>query len=374
MVPTALSLVLLSTPAHAGKCDAIIKRADTVAPEALPQVFGAAIACDHKEAEGSFPRFMTRATDSDILVQLSLVAIDADVWNPVWTMPGKISDYNMRDVIAGDVGAACTSHPKVIQFLEGAYFGLRGLDFKQWSNAFSSCDSPDIDGWLQAQLETPPKGAYDEKFDMLMGLYVRRKGPQSIEVLKKTAIAAADGGPYDSVLMQMDEAVAPKLGAEITDENRAVLEAALVEIAENVKPQQAKAVAERLVAAGADASAAHLLPSVFPDRQQDGGFVWGGVSIERGDCKGVKTAIVHAAEIYEPGKRWVVTPDQVTQLRALKPSLKKCTVEDGDWPVIVSPEPLKAGALDAWARQVGSDYAGQGYQVEVKSEKGITLD
>lgn len=369
----ALSLALLSPAAHAGKCDALIKKADTVSPEALPAAFAAAAACSSDEAGASYTRFMTRATDSDILVQLSLAAIDADIWNPVWTMPTKISDYATRDLITGQVGAACADHPKVVTFLQGAYMGLRAVDFQQWDDAFSDCGSPELDGWLEAQLKTPPSGSYDEKFDLLMGIYVSRKGPGALPALKDAAIAAHQEGPFDAILMKMDESVAPKLGASISPENQSSIEAALVAIAQKVSPDKARAVADRLVAAGAEASAARLLPVVFPDRIQGGSFRWGGLSVERADCKGVKTAVMHTAEITEPGKRWIVTDEAVSGLRTFKPKLKKCTVEEGEWPVVISPEPLVPGGLDAWARSVGAEWAGQGYTVELKGEAGITL-
>ena len=127
------------------------------------------------------------------------------------------------------------------------------------------------------------------------------------------------------------------------------------------------------MAAGAESAAARLLPVVFPDRVQGGNFRWGGVAIERADCKGEKMAVLHAAEITEPGKRWIVTDEAMPGLRAAKPKLKKCTVEEGEWPVVLSPEPLVPGGLDAWARSVGAEWAGQGYTVEVKTEAGFSL-
>lgn len=373
LVTTALSMALLASPAQAGKCDYLIKRADTVAPSALAKTFTEAARCDSAAAGDNFTRFMTRATDSETLVALSLAAIDADVWNPVWVMPGKISDYNTRDIISSQVGEACGDHPKVVTFLQGAYLGLRSLDFKQWDNAFISCQSPDLAAWFSAKITAPPASSYDEKYEALMDMYIKREGPGALDVLKTAAISATGGGPFESILSKMDESVAPGLGQTMSPENQAALEAALVEIAQASSPTQARSVADRLVAAGAEDSAAQLLPVVYPDRRQGGSFVWGGMSIERGDCKGVKTAVLHIAEISEPGKRWIVTDEAIPDLRAHKPKLKKCTPEDGDWPVVVSPEPLEPGGLEAWARAVGAEWAGQGYAVELKNEKGFAL-
>ncbi|NOY25304.1 MAG: hypothetical protein GXP62_05475 [Oligoflexia bacterium] len=369
----ALPLAVFSGPAHAGRCDYLIKRADTTAPADLARSFQAAADCDADAAGNNFTRFMTRATDADSLVALSLAAIDANIWNPVWVMPSKITDYDARDLITGQIGAACTSHPKVTTFLQGAYLGLRELDFGQWDDAFVACKSPDITQWLDSQLASPPATTYDAKYDQLMAIYVSRLGPAALDGLKRAAIAAAENGPFDAILMKMDEAVAPKLGAPISPDNQEAIEAALEEIAQAVSPEKAHAVADRLVAADAEDAAARLLPVVYPDRQQDGFYIWGGVSVERADCKGTKTAVLHTAKISEPGKRWIVTEEAFPGMRAYKAKLKKCTPEDGDWPVVISPEPLKPGTLDEWARTVGSQWAGQDYQVEIKTEKGFAL-
>ncbi|RME26452.1 MAG: hypothetical protein D6798_06690 [Deltaproteobacteria bacterium] len=369
----AITLLLASPAAHAGRCDALVKRADRLSAAELPAGFQAVIDCDVDEALAAFPRFMTRANDSDALVALSLTAIDGQVWNPVWAMPGKISDYSVRDIITGQIGEACTSHPAVVQFLEGAYGALRGLDFQQWDDAFIACRSPDLDAWMDERIADPPQVTYDEKYDQLMAILVARRGRDALEPLKAAAIAAADGGPFDSILMRMEEAVAPPLGAEMDPQDKAALEAALVDIAQQVGPEQARAVADRLAAAGAEDQAARLLPVVFPDRHDNGVFTWGGVSIERAECKGVKTAVLHVAEITEPGKRWIVNDEVIEPLRSVKPRLKKCTPEPGDWEVVTTPEPVARGEVDDWARKLAGQWMSRGYEVEIRNEPDIVL-
>lgn len=374
LLSTALVIATVLTPAQAGRCDAIFARADRVSPSELPAVLSQAIACDPEEAAKNFTRFMTRATDSDTLVGLSLAAIEGQVWNPVWVMPAKITDYSARDVIAGQIGASCTERPEVVRYLQGAYGALRGLDFQQWDDAFLACEDPALVGWIEEQLQSPPASSYDEKYDLLLGIYVEKKGRDAMAVLQGAAIAAANAGPFDSILMKMDEAVAPSIGGTMPTEDRALLEEALVAIAQQVSPERARSVAERLVAAGSEATAATLLPEVFPDRHEDGVFTWGGFSVERGECKGVKTAVLHVAEITEPGKRWIVTDEVIAPLRAVKPKLKKCTPEEGDWPVITSAEPLVPGTVDEWARVEAGKWMTNGYEVELTSEKPISLD
>lgn len=370
---TALALTL-ATPAHAGACDAIIKKAEKAPLSGLAAVFSEVVACDAEEAAKNFTRFMTRATDSDTLVDLSLAAIDGQVWNPVWVMPGKISDYAVRDVITGQVGASCGEHPEVVRFLQGAYGALRGLDYQQWDDAYLACESAELDAWIEAEVQRPPGSTYDEKYDLLLGIFVEKRGKESMPALQAAAVNAAERGPFESILLKMEESVAPSLGQALAPEDQAKLEEALVAIAQQVGPTQARAVAERLVAAGSESAAARLLPAVYPGRSQGGVFTWGGFSVERADCKGVKTAVLHVAEIQEPGKRWIVTDESLAPLRAVKPKLKKCTPEEGQWPVVTSVEPLEAGTLDQWARKQGAQWVTNGYQVTVQAEKTIVLN
>lgn len=360
-------------PAHAGKCDALVKQADRLSGTELADVFRQVVACDATEAEAAYVRFMTRATDDEALVALSLAAIDGQVWNPVWIMPGKISDYAVRDVIASQVGEVCGEHPRVVGFLEGAYFGLRGLDFQQWDDAFITCRSAELDDWMDQQIASPPASSYDEKYDLLMGIYVARRGREALPGLKDAAVAAAARGPFDAILLKMDEAVAPPLGRQMNAEDQAALQGALVALAQQVSPARARSVADRLVAAGAEDAAAQLLPAVFPDRQDGGAFTWGGIGVERADCKGVKTAVLHAASIHEPGRRWIVTDEVFPALRGAKAVLKKCLPEEGDWPVITSPEPLVPGSFDAWVRTEAGKWMSQGYEVQIQNEKLIVL-
>lgn len=372
MLATLALGLLASSPAQAGKCDSIIRRVDSASGAKVAAVFEQAVKCDKGEATDNFARFMTRATDSDALVALSLVAIDNGIHDPVGKMPGKISDYDVRDAISGQIGASCGEHPGVVTFLKASYYSLRGLDFAQWDDGFLACDSPEIDTFLAEQIGKPPSNSYDEKYDQIMAIWVERKGAGAIPALQTAAIAAAEGGPYDAILMKLEEAVAPDLGQDISPENKAALEGALVEIAKNVGTDQAKAVAEKLYNAGSEDQAAGLMPTIYADRVQGGGLVWGGLSVERGECKGTKTAVLHVFDVKAPAARYSVFDEVQAPLRGVKPKLKKCDAEEGDWPVAVSPEPL-AGSAEDWAREVGVEWANQGYEVDVKTEGALDL-
>ena len=169
---------------------------------------------------------------------------------------------------------------------------------------------------------------FDDKYNALLSVVGTRLKADALPIFTKAAIKAADNGPFDAILMQMESAVQPGIGEPIKPEDKVRLESSLVEIASNVNREKARSVADRLANAGAEAAAASLLPSVYPDRvDEDGGFLYGAASIERATCKGEKTAVLHVARVEEPGSRWIILNDVRAPLRALKPRLGKCDAE-----------------------------------------------
>jgi hypothetical protein len=375
LVPT-LTFLLLASPAHAGKCDYLLRRADTYTGAKLVKAYAEAVRCDKVFAEQSYTRFMSSANDADTLVGLSMAALDANIWNPVWTQLSKIQSYDARDEIADRIGSSCLENERVVSFLQGAYFGLRGIDFQQWDDAFISCEAPGLDTWLTTQIENPPNRIFDEKYNALMTIFVAKLGSGALPSLATSAIKAAAAGPYDAVLMQMDSAVAPELGDDISPENKAALEEALISVAKEVGSEKSRAVADRLATAGAHEAAAALLTSVYPDRvQSSGGFLYGAAAIERADCKGTKTAVIHHAEVNEAGKRWLILDEVKPALRQTKARLAKCTPEEGDWPVATTPEPVHNGKdVDAWLDVLEGQWAAREYTVKMQGEKDINLD
>lgn len=376
MLLALYSLIALTGTASAGSCDALVKKADTVKGGDVAGAYSALIKCDKKVAEDNFIRFMTSAGDASSLVTLSLTAIDAEIWSPVWSMVGKISDYTARDEVASQVGLACMDHPQVVKFLQGAYFGLRDLDFGQWDDAFTTCESPDLLAWMTQQVENPPEKQFDEKFNTVVGVYARRQGAAALPSLTKGAIKAGKAGPFDTMIAAMETSVAPSLGEDMSAETRASLEAAYVSVAQKVGPDKARAVADLLANSGSEATAAQLLGAIYPDRvQSSGGFLYGGASLEAADCKGAKTLVVHYAQVTERGKQWNILSFAEAPLRAMKPKLEKCKPESGDpWATAVTPEPVKdAKAVESWAATLQKQWQDKGYTVTLKEEKPIAL-
>lgn len=373
MLPLLLGLL---PDAAAASCDAHLNRVGGLSAENVAGAFADLVKCDRKAAEANFNRYLERATDSDAVVALFLTAVDAEVWNPVWAALGKISSYEARDEIAGRVGESCAERPKVVSFLQGAYFGLRDIEFKQWDDAYAACPAEPLWTWMDGQIQAPPAKVFDEKFDALMEIYVGHKKADALPALAAGAAkAAANNGPFDAMLQKMGDSVAPSLGGRIDPENQKKLEQAMIDVAKQVPVEKTRAIADQLAMSGSDEAAAQLLPKIYPDRVQGGGsFVYGAAAIEAGDCGGKKQAVIHYALVKEPGKRWNITPALEAPLRGAKPRLgKDCKVTE-PWPVVPSSEPLpSAKDLDAWAEKVAAEREKDGYDVKLQKEKEIGL-
>ncbi len=371
----AFGLLFQASPAEAASCDSLLKKVDSAQGEAIATAFSALAKCDKTVAEDNYGKFMAKATDADSLVALSSASIEADVWNPVWQQLSKIKDYDARDEVAQRVGESCGGSEKVVSFLQGAYFGLRDIDFQQWDDAYVACDAPAMLEWMEKQVATPPNRVFDDKFNALLAVYVQKKRSAALPTLAKAAALAAENGPYDAILIKMDEAVAPSLGEALSTEDQAALESALIEVARAVAPDKARAVADRLANSGSQAAAAKLLPAIYPDRvQSGGGFLYGGAAMEMADCKGTKTAIIHVAEVIEPGRRWLIFQDASGPMRTFKPKLGKCTAEGGEWAVSFTSEPVKSSKeIDPWVESISQGLVEKGYEVKTQSEKGLRL-
>lgn len=368
------ALALAWTPAHAANCDAILGRLGATSADDLPALYSELATCSAPIAESSFNRFLEKATDTDSLVGLAQAAIAKETWKPLWGALGKVTSYDARDEIARRVGESCTAEPKVLSFLQGAYFGLRDIEFQQWDDAFSSCQDDKLWAWMDKRIQTPPDKLFDEKYDALMAIYVRHKRADALPALAAGAVKAAQNGPFDAMLMKMGEAVAPDLGNDPDPADHARLEAALVDLAKQLPPEKARSVANQLANSGSDGAAAKLLGTLYPDRvQASGGFMYGAASVEAADCAGKKTAYIHWAQVTEPGQRWAILKAVEEPLRAAKPKSKGCTV-DTPWPVLHSPEPLaKASDAESWAQSLERDWASKGFDVKLVKEKPVPL-
>jgi hypothetical protein len=371
------ALVAAFAPASAATCDAQVAKVGSLAAADAADAYAALVKCDKKVAENNFKAFLEKATDADAAVALFLVAVDSEVWTPVWGSLSKVTSYEARDEIAQRVGEACTDHPKVVSFLQGAYFGLKDIEFQQWDDGFRACADPALGAWVEKQVAAPPSKQFDEKYNALLDIFVKARHVDALPALTTGAVKAATGnGPFDPMLQKMGESVAPELGGQTSPEDQKKLEEALVSVAKQVPVDKARSVANQLANSGADAAAAGLLPTLFPDRVQGGGgFLYGAVAVEAGECGGKKAATLHYATVSEPGKRWSIVSDLETPMRAGKAKLgKDCTGVESPWPIVYTPEPVKAaGDVDKWLQTIQADWEGKGYAVKAQKEKAFSL-
>jgi len=314
---------------------------------------------------------MKASSEVDTLINLSLTAIRAQAFTPVWKMMDKIPDYSARDEVAEGVGLACSTEPSVITFLQGAYFGLRDIQFQQWDDAFVVCESPSFDTWLQERVSDPPASSYNDKYNTVVTIYVKRKGADSLAALERAAIeAATKGGPFNTIIEFMSDSIQTRgRRKQEGGESQQKLETSLINVAGSVGPQQAALVADRLYNTGSEAAAATLLPRVYPDRvQSDDQMLYGAAAIEF--CE--KQVVIHFASVREPAKRWSILTDIEEPMRAFKPRLK-CSPSD-PWPVLATAQPIsETTEITTWVDTLLTQWSDKGFTVKSKSEKEITL-
>jgi hypothetical protein len=367
------SLLLPLATAEAASCDKQVSAVRSAPSEGVAAAWGALAKCDKATAEASFNDALVRATDGDSLSSLAFVAIEGEMWKPMWGALGKISDYSARDEVARAVGSACGERPQVVTYLEGAYSGLRDIEFQQWDDAFVACEDASLTTWMETQIKSPPKKKFDEKFVNLMAIYVKKRGIDALPILTEGAVAASADGPFDAILFKMGEATQPSMGAQISPESQARFEAAMVEVASKVDKEKAMAVASQLANNGSEAAAARLLPVLYGDVASGGVYTYGGAAVEAGDCSGKKQATIHYTSVSEPGTRWTILKDLEPLMRASKAKMKGCTMEE-PWPVMHTPAPVKGNsAVDEWVKEVQEDWEGRGYAVKLQKEKPVTL-
>ena len=368
-----IAATLLTVPSFASaSCESLAKSAASVSGDAVARTYTKLVACDRTMAEDRFDDFMRASKDLGTLTALSLAAIDNGVYGPVWGMLEKVPDLGMRDEVAKAVGLSCAEHPEVVGFLKGAHSQLRDRQFNMWTYAFRGCESAELDSWLGQIVSQPPSVAYDDKYNTVSEALVKRQKAAALPMLAVAAKAAGqNGGPFTTILDRMNEAVRPDtFGADIAPEDREALEAALVDVAKSLSPEQAAQVADRLFQAGAEQAAASLLPTIYADRVQGKGTLTYGVAAVE-SCE--KEAVVHFAAVTEPSKRWNIVADVTPMALQFKPRLK-CAA-DGEWPVMTTPEPVSSkGDISEWVQTLAADWEGKGLEVKVKEEKGFSLE
>ena len=367
-----LALAVASPPAAlAGSCDRHVARADTATGEALLEAFRDLAACSTEEAEAAFPTFLRSAGEVDAVIALSLEAIEAQIYPAVWGMLDAIRDYGQRSTITRGIGAACEDTPEVVQFLQAAYFAVRGIQFRQWEGALRACESEALLDWTRSVVAKPPTSSYDEKYSAMMATLVRHTGADALPALQRAAIEAAHrGGPFTAIIESMEQAVRPRaLGEEMSDEDRERLQAAFVSVAGEVGPEQAARVADRLYNIGSHEAAASLLPRVYPERvQSDGTLLYGAASVEA--CDG--QAILHYAVVREPGSRWSILSDIEEPLQGFRSRLR-CDAEQ-PWPVLATSEPVPSPSeVEDWADRMAEEWETEDRSVRTRRERPITL-
>jgi hypothetical protein len=361
---------LFAPAAHAqSACEKMVTDGLKKQDAALVASYRSLLGCDKAVAERVFVDYMKATGDVQTLIDLSLSAISADAYAAVWPMLDKVP-YAVRDQVASGIGAACVDEPKLLPFLQGAYFSLKGVDFDNWKPALVACQAAPMSAWLEETIRKVPEKTYDDKYTAVMAAYSKRQQAAALPLLTEAATTAGKGtGPFQQLVDTMESSVRPDGYGEPSAEDKSALESALMSVAATATPEHAMIVAEKLYNLELPQSAASLLVRVYPDKvQANGSLMYGVAAIE--SCDG--EAQVHFAEVIEPGKRWTVLQDLEAPARAWKPKLKCSAAEP--WPVIPTAAPIgSASELTAFVDDLVKQWTEKGLEVKTREEKAITL-
>ena len=368
-----LALLLVAPGLAHAACDAEVAAGKTAEGDALVGAFKTAVKCDPKVAESSFDAFWA-GKDADSVAAVALAAIDAKLYNPVWSMMDKIPSYDQRDIVAGKIGLACDKHAEVVPFVKGGYFALLDRQFAPWDDALVACPADEMTKWLEGLALKPPASAYDDKYSTIVTAYVKRTHGAALPVLERASIEAANhGGPFGMLIEKMVASIEPAdIDQTTTPQDRVKLVDSLVKVANEVGPEQAALIADRLFTDGATEAAASLLPRVYPNRVlDDGRLLYGLAAVETCD----KSVVLHWASVTEPAKRWSILDDVVVPAREFKPKTKCIPDASTPWDVITTGEPVATEAeIATWLDGVSKSWTAKGSTVVMKPEKAIILN
>lgn len=370
----ALSIALLITianPVFAADCNKLAASGLTQSHDKAVKTYQSLLACNKSIAEANFNSYIKVSGDIENLISLAISAIDAEAFNPVWTMLDAVPYANREDVAYG-IGEHCATNPKLAPFLQGAYYALHGVGFSQWETALVNCDNDTVSDWVTATVSSPPNTSFNPKYETMANVVVKRQGADGLTTLENAAIASSkNGGPFSLLLGKMEAAVKPaEYGADLSTEDRIKLNEALSRVAKQVTPEQAGAVADRLFNSGSEEAAASLLSTVYSEQiQDDGTLLYGIAAIEQCDGR----AMVHWTTLSDPAKRWSILSSADSSAANFSSKLK--CIAPQPWPVVATPQPLTTKAeVEAWVVDISTPWEEKGNKVKQKKEKAIVLE
>ena len=370
----ALSIALLITmtnPVYAADCNKLAAQGLTQSRDQAVATYQRLLTCNKSIAEANFNNYIKVSGDLDNLIALAISAIDADAFNPVWKMLDAVPYENREDVAYG-IGEYCATNAKLAPFLQGAYYALHGVGFSQWETALVNCDNDTVSDWVNTTVSAPPDTSFNPKYETMANVVVKRQGAEGLPTLENAAVAASkNGGPFSLLLGKMEDAVKPaEYGADLSPEDRKLLNDSLSRVAKQVTPEQAGAVADRLFNSGSEEAAAGLLSTVYAEKvQEDGTLLYGVAAIEQCDGR----AIVHWTTLSDPAKRWSILPAADSSAANFSAKLK--CVAPQPWPVVATPQPMSTkDDIEAWVEEISTPWEEKGNKVKQKKEKAIVLE
>lgn len=340
-------------------CDKELKALSAAEGPAVAGAFKTLAGCDAKAAGEAFAVAVKRTGDVESLAGLVRTAIDAGLTEQAHGALELVPDFPAREETARLIGGWCEEDAAIASFLTGLHDATKDRLFIGWSGALRTCRAPQLTERLEALAAAPPGQAFDDRYATVVDLYATKHKSAALGTLEKAAVAAAKGGPFSAIIDAMVKSVTPEgIGGKPSDADKASLVAALMRVSDNLEPDAVREITGALVGLGDTESAGKLLPKMYPDRLNDGVFLYGFASIERCNDK----AMVHYVTIEDHGMHWSIDRAIEGKLPAFKHKLK-CEAAPTTQ---VTPDPVeKSGDVAAWAESLAEGAKVKGYKTVV---------
>lgn len=365
-----LCLLTVAPPAQGASCSYLVRKLRYTKGKKTVPLYKRLIDCSNDAAKDAFSSFVKAASEPDPIAELAILAIDNDITEPVLELPKPMTDDVARTQIVRAIGFACSEHKKVIPFLQGGYSSLTPGVFTQWGPAYFACKEDALVTWIRKTVEQPLSKQDDPKYNTLTGAYVKQLGPAALPSLITAAITAGvQCGPFASIIDHMIATIQPnEFGEDWPPEQVAELPSALVQVGQDVRPDQAKVVASHMVLHGYSKEAAKLLPHIYQGIITEDGLTYGVAAIE--NCS--NEAIIHYTTATGMPSSYDPKPALSPLIRDVKSRLK-CTPE-GEWPVEVTPQPIgHPSQLESWFAELNAAWQVKGYTMSNRREKPIKM-
>ncbi|NCG21620.1 MAG: hypothetical protein GWP91_21610, partial [Rhodobacterales bacterium] len=345
-------------PALAQDCDAnqLAQDINDASPVAVPRVFLKLVECDEAVAVTSAPLAMSKTLHGEEgnRALLACLKIGAQTSAQDW-IDSLEPDHRSQSILW--IGEQCDDVSAIGDFFVDSAKGDMAEVFlkERWYRGMSHCKLPAVQDLLRAMVETPDKATTKEQLFGYMEVYARNLGAAAVPYLKKFTSEQTDVKEQQLALNAFSDAanVGSMSGMDMKAAEASI--AAIHDLGPNLAPSATSQARDTLLALGDEAGADSFAKYRWPERMQDGNYLYGVYAKEIATCKKEKMqGVFHYGIFTEPGAEWPDALEMDIEGKATAAwgleLAEKCGGE-GTVTIRITPEPLETPeALEEWVK------------------------